>query len=37
MNYHKASDFIPRMLDIVGRYSTIVADDFKNYSKDTPA
>ncbi len=37
LEYSKASDIIPRMLDVVSKYPEAVSSDFMSYSKDTPA
>jgi len=37
MEFSKASDIIPRMLDVVSKYKDQVAADFQAYSKDTPS
>ncbi len=35
--YSKASDIIPRMLDVVSKYKEHVEGEFIAHSKDTPA
>jgi len=35
--YSKASDIIPRLLDVVSKYKEAVEGDFIAHSKDTPA
>lgn len=37
LEYQKASDIIPRLLDVVSKYKEFVEGDFVAYSKDTPA
>ncbi len=37
LEYQKASDIIPRMLDVVSKYKDAVEGDFIAYSKETPA
>ena len=34
--YQKASDIIPRLLDIIGKYKDHVQGEFVAYSKETP-
>jgi hypothetical protein len=35
--YPRASDIIPRLLDVVGKYKEFVEDEFIAHAKDTPA
>lgn len=37
LGYGGASDIIPRMIDVVGKYRDGVATEFAEYSKKTPA
>lgn len=37
LEYSKASDIIPRMLDVVSKYKEHVEGEFIAHSKDTPA
>jgi hypothetical protein len=37
LEYSKASDIIPRLLDVVTKYKEHVEGDFIAHSKDTPA
>jgi hypothetical protein len=37
LEYSKASDIIPRLLDVVTKYKAEVEADFIAYSKDTPS
>ena len=37
LEYPKASDIIPRLLDVVSKYKEHVEDEFIAYAKDTPA
>jgi hypothetical protein len=37
MGYLKASDIIPRLLDVLGRYKESVKEEFIEQSKSTPA
>jgi hypothetical protein len=37
LQYSKASDIIPRLLDVVSKYKEQVEGDFIAHSKDTPA
>ena len=37
MGYLKASDIIPRILDVIGKYGRKVKDEFVENSKSTPA
>lgn len=37
LEYSKASDIIPRLLDVVSKYKEHVEGDFISFSKDTPA
>lgn len=36
LEYAKASDIIPRLLDVVSKYKEYVEGDFMAFSKDTP-
>ena len=36
LGYLRASDIIPRMLDVLGKYQKSVTDDFIEHSKTTP-
>jgi hypothetical protein len=37
LDYQKASDIIPRLLDVVSKYKESVEAEFIAYSKETPA
>lgn len=37
LEYQKASDIIPRLLDVVSKYKESVEGEFIAHSKDTPA
>lgn len=37
LEYQKASDIIPRLLDVVSKYKDSVEGEFIAHSKDTPA